>query len=262
MVAGEISEFEGQGVVVTGAGSGIGLAIAEAFAGGGAKVYICDCDADALAAATAACPAIDGTLADVGVSSEVEALFAKAKEVLERVDVLVNNAGIGGPAGPVESVAVEDWERTIAVNLSGMFYCIKEAVPLMKQQGGGSIINISTGSVSTSVPFRAPYVASKAGVHGLTRTLARELGPDNIRCNAILPGAIDNGRGRALVQRLADERGQSFEEAEAGFLRYVSMRTWIDPSEIAATTLFLASNAGRHITGQEIGVCGNIEWEE
>ena len=132
----------------------------------------------------------------------------------------------------------------------------------MKQARSGVIINISTSSVLTGLPLLAPYVASKTGVLGLTRNAARELGPYNIRCNTILPGLIDNARGRALVQQLADERGQSFAEAETEFLRYVSLRTWIDPGEIGDLALFLASDAARHITAQSIAVDGNVEWEE
>jgi NAD(P)-dependent dehydrogenase (short-subunit alcohol dehydrogenase family) len=175
--------------------------------------------------------------------------------------VLVNNAGIGGPRAAIEDIDDDGWDRTIAVNLTGMFYCIREAARVMKPQKSGCIINISTGSVRTGLPMRLPYVASKQGVMGMTHNVARELGPFNIRCNAILPGLIDNARGRSLVARAAQEAGKSFEEAEAEMLKYISLRCWIDPLEIADTALFFASHAGRHISGQFLGVCGNIEWE-
>ena len=112
------------------------------------------------------------------------------------------------------------------------------------------------------LPMRTSYVTSKQGVMGLTQNLARELGPSGIRVNAILPGLIDNARGRALVQRAADEAGVPFADAEAEALRYISMRCWIDPHEVGDLAVFLASNAARHISGQCIGVCGNAEWEE
>ena len=173
----------------------------------------------------------------------------------------MNNAGIGGARAALENIDYEDWNRTLAVNLSGMFYCIKQVTPLMKVQRGGCVINISTGSVRTGLPYRAPYVASKAGVMGLTYNVARELGEFNIRCNAILPGLMNNPRGHALIQRAADESGRGFAEVEAEVLKYISMRTWIEPSEIADAAIFLASAAGRHISGQFLGVCGNAEWE-
>jgi len=131
----------------------------------------------------------------------------------------------------------------------------------MKRDRSGCIVNISTASVRTGLPLRTPYVASKAGVMGLTHNVARELGAFNIRCNSILPGLIDNARGRALVQRAADDSGRDFATVETEVLRYISLRSWIDPTEIGDAAIFLASRAGRHITGQSLGVCGNVEWE-
>jgi len=132
----------------------------------------------------------------------------------------------------------------------------------MKQQGSGCIINISTGSAKTGLPKRLPYVASKVGVLGLTHNLARELGEFNIQCNTIFLGLMDNPRGRGLVAKHAEETDQSLEAAETDFLKYISMRTWIQPSEIADVACFLASDAAKHITAQEIAVDGNIEWEQ
>jgi len=252
---------DGARVVVTAGGSGIGRATAERFIAAGARVYICDIQQSMLDEALAANPTLKGTLADVAKPSEVERLFRDALAALGGIDVLVNNAGVGGPRGPVETLSYDEWDRCIAVNLNGMFYCIKQVVPAMKAQSSGCIINISTGSARVGLPNRSPYVASKVGVLGLTYTLARELGPANIRVNSILPGAIDNARGRGLVKRFGEERGMTFEEAEAQFLGYISMRTWIDPNEIGDSCVFLASHAGRHISGQNLGVCGNIEWE-
>jgi NAD(P)-dependent dehydrogenase (short-subunit alcohol dehydrogenase family) len=177
------------------------------------------------------------------------------------IDVLVNNAGIGGPRAALEDIAYEDWDRTIAVNLSGMFYCIRNVAPLMKAQRSGCIVNIATASAKVALPLRAPYVASKVGVLGLTHTVAREYGPFGIRCNAILPGLIDNERGRRIVAGQAAERGIPVEQREAEFLEFVSLRCWIDPAEVGDLAVFLASPAGRHITGQQIGMDGNVEWE-
>jgi NAD(P)-dependent dehydrogenase (short-subunit alcohol dehydrogenase family) len=249
-------------VLVTAGGAGIGRAVAESFHAAGARVHICDIDGAALADVMAANPGMGGGVCDVAASSAVESLFAEALENLGGLDVLVNNAGVGGPRVELDALSYEDWEAVIAVNLNGMFYCIKHAAAVMKPQGNGCIVNISTSSARTGLPLRSPYVASKCGVDGLTRNVARELGPYNIRCNAILPGIISNARGRNLVDRLARERGQTFEATEAEYLRYVSMRTWIDPQEIANVALFLASPLAPHVSGQLIGVCGNAEWEE
>jgi len=256
-----MSQRDPQRVIVTAGGSGIGRATAERFLASGAHVHICDIEPAMLEAALEANPGLSGSVADVGRPADVERMVGDALARLGGCDVLVNNAGIGGPRAAVEDVSYEDWDRTVQVNLNGMFYCIKQVVPGMKAQRSGCIVNISTGSARVGLPMRAPYVASKVGVLGLTYTLARELGPFNIRVNSILPGAIDNPRGRNLVKRYGEERGMSFDEAEAHFLGYISMRTWIDPSEIGDTAVFLASQAGRHISGQHLGVCGNIEWE-
>jgi len=251
-----------QGVVVTGAGSGIGLAIAQVFLARGARVHICDVNEAALADARGIAPSLTCSRADVGDPEDAERLIEEATARLGQIDVLVNNAGIGGPAGAVDEIDVAGWDATIRVNLSGMFYCVRAVTPQMKARGAGVITNISTGSVTVALPNRTPYVASKAGVQGFTRTLARELGPFGIRCNAILPGLVDNPRGRALVGKIAEARGQTFEEAAADMLRFVSLRTWVQPEEIGKLAHFLASDDARVISGQCIGACGNIEWEE
>jgi NAD(P)-dependent dehydrogenase (short-subunit alcohol dehydrogenase family) len=244
--------------LVTAAGAGIGHAIAGRLIAAGYRVFGCDLSANAFAKTEG----MEHIVADISRPSDVTAMFDQIVATAGTLDLLVNNAGIGGPRAPLDEIEPDAWDVTIAVNLNGMFYCMRAAAALMKAAGSGVIVNISTSSVLTGLPLRAPYVASKAGVLGLTRNAARELGPHGIRCNAILPGLIDNPRGRALVQKLADERGQSFAETEAGFLRYISLRCWIDPSEIGDLTVFLASDAARHITGQSIAVDGNVEWEE
>jgi NAD(P)-dependent dehydrogenase (short-subunit alcohol dehydrogenase family) len=251
-----------QCVLVTGGADSVGRAMAERFLAQGDRVHVCDVREDALAATLAGNPGMGGTLGSVGCSADVERVFADAVAAMGRVDVLVNNVGIPGPRAAIEDVTYEEWEETIRVDLSGMFYLLKQAVPGMKQRRHGVIVNFSSGSTRTGLPLRTPYVVAKYGVEGLTRNLARELGPFNIRCNAILPGMIDNERMRGIVARNAAASGKTAEEVEAGYLRYISMRSKVDPSEIADMVLFLASDRGRHVSGQLIGVCGNVEWEE
>jgi len=254
--------LDGARVVVTAGGQGIGYAITEQFRAAGARAFICDVEPARLAAAREGLPGIGTAVADVADPAAVAALFDAAFEYLGGIDVLVNNAGIGGLRAAVEDIDAAEWARVMAVNIGGAFHCVKQVVPRMKAQQSGCIINISTASVRTGLPLRTSYVTSKHGVMGLTQNLARELGPAGIRVNAILPGLIDNARGRALVQRAADEAGVSFAEAEADALRYISMRCWIDPHEVGDVAVFLASDAARHISGQFISVCGNAEWEE
>lgn len=256
-----VNKQNSQKVLVTAGGSGIGLAIAQEFLSVGADVFICDVSKNAIETALSQNPSLRGCIADVGNSDEVKDMFQKVLDSFGTLDVLVNNAGIGGPRALVEDIECDDWDDTIRINLSGMFYCIKQAIPVMKKQKSGSVINISTASVKVGLPGRMPYVASKMGVHGLSYTLAREVGPFNIRSNCILPGFMDNPRSAAIVESVARDKGRTAEEVEKEFLQLISMRAKIQPSEIGQMAVFLASDQARHITGQEISVDGNVEWE-
>ena len=251
-----------QTVVVTGAGRGMGRATAERFLAAGARVHVCEIDAKALAEVLEANPGLQGSLADVGSPPEVERLFQEASEWLGHIDVLVNNVGIAGPRAPIEEIEYEDWDQSMRINLSAMFYCIKQVLPAMKRRRHGVILNISTGSVLTVPQQRLPYNVSKTGVEGLTRSVAREVGPFNIRCNAIRPGMVSTERMRGIVSTIAAEKGITEEEVEADFIRYFSMRSQIQPGEIADMAFFLASDKARHVSGQLIGVDGFVEWEE
>ena len=251
-----------QAVMVTGAGRSIGRAVAERFHAAGARVHVCCLTTESLEDALAANPGMTGSIADVGSAEAVARWFEGGLEALGTLDVLVNNAGISGPRAPIEEIEDADWYRVIDVNLHGMFHCIKRAVPAMKARGAGSIVNISTASTRVGMALRTSYVTSKCAVDGMTRNLARELGPHGIRCNAILPGVIDNPRGRRLITRLAAERGQTVEAAHAHYVSFISTRQLISCEEVADAAFFLAQDAARNITGQLIGVCGNLEWEE
>jgi NAD(P)-dependent dehydrogenase (short-subunit alcohol dehydrogenase family) len=250
-----------QGVLVTGAGQSVGRAMAEKFLARGDRVHICDIEEALVATVIALDPRMSGTVCDVADEMQVRQLFAEAKAAIGTIDVLVNTVGIAGPRGPIQSLSLAEWRATLAANLDSMFLTSREAVPAMQQNRHGAIINFSSMSTKTVMPFRSPYVASKAGVEGLTRALARELGPHNIRVNAILPGAIDNQRLKNVLSRIAEQEGRTLDEVEAESLQFVSMRTKIQPDEIADMVLFLCSDAALHVTGQMIGVDGNMEWE-
>ena len=249
-------------VLVTGAGDSVGRAIAERFLQKGARVHICDVRGDAVAATLAANPGMSGSVTDVGVRAEVDALFADVRANVGDLTILVNVVGMAGPRAAIEDIDEDEWDKTIGVNLSGMFYTMKRAVPMLKANGGGSIVNFSTCSTRTGIPFRAPYIASKAGVEGLTKNSARELGPSGIRVNAILPGIINNDRFRFIVQRNVDATGRSFDDIENDYLKYVSLRCKVELSEFADMVEFITSDAGKKITGEIIAVSGNMEWEE
>jgi NAD(P)-dependent dehydrogenase (short-subunit alcohol dehydrogenase family) len=177
-------------------------------------------------------------------------------------DVLVNNVGIAGRTAPVESISTAEWNATLAANLTSHFLCVRRAVPGMKARGDGLIVNISSGSAKVGLPLRLPYVVSKGAVISMTLNLARELGPHGIRVNAILPGAIRGARIERVSRDKAQALGVSPEDYKQSLLRSVSPRTMVDPEDIAAMILFLASAAGRRISGQAIGIDGNIEYEE
>lgn len=248
-------------VLVTAGGAGIGQAIVEEFLMQGAQVFTCDIDAAAVKDMQDRFPSLGTKLADVSSQSDVAALCDAATGAMGGIDVLVNNAGIGGPRNLIGAVDSEAWQQCMDVNLSGPFYMMQRVVPAMKKRRSGCIINISTSSARTGLIGRSAYVASKAGLIALSYNTAREVGPWNIRCNAILPGLIDNERGHALIDQFASERCLSREYAKTEFLSFVSMRTMIAPREVAQMCVFLASDGAGHVTGQAISVDGNVEWE-
>ena len=253
--------LDGKVAVVTGGGDSTGLIVATTLAEYGARVHVGEVRADALQNALASHPELSGTLADVGSAGDVRHLFEDAQSRHGAVEILVNLVGIPGPNAPVEDIADEDFAQTLNVNVQGMFYTIRAAVPDMKKAGKGVIVNFSSGSTRTNMPNRLPYVVSKWGVEGLTRALARALGPHGIRVNAILPGMIDNLRMQRILQTNAARLGTTAEELKQEYLRYISTRSPIHPRELAETVVFLASDAARNITGQLLGVDGNVEWE-
>jgi len=249
-------------VVVTGGASGIGRVIAQRFADAGYRVHIFDINAEAVARALSENAAFSGTVGDVSAPADVTRGMRDAEEAMGRVDVLVNDAAIPGPRAPVEQMPDDEWDRTMRVNLYGPFLWTKAVVPGMKARREGSIVNISTGSVRTLPLNRSVYNVSKWGVEGLTKTAARELGPWNVRVNAIQPGMVNNERMRMIVQRIADQEGRSTTEVEDEFLQYISMRCKVEPQDIADMAVFLSSEGASRVTGQVIAVDGHIEWEQ
>jgi NAD(P)-dependent dehydrogenase (short-subunit alcohol dehydrogenase family) len=250
---------QGLRVLVTAGAAGIGRAIAQTFAAHGARVHVCDVDAAALAALNETLPAVTQSVADVASLADVDRLFADVARTLGGLDVLVNNAGIAGPTGRVEDIAPADWDRCIAVDLNGMFYCTRRAMPLIKEAGGGSIINLSSVAGRLGFPMRTPYAAAKWAVVGFTKSLAIEAGPDRVRVNCIQPGNVAGERIDRVIDAKARALGITAEAMRDRLLDTVSLRTFVSPQDIANMALFLATDAGRHITGQALSVCGDVQ---
>lgn len=247
-----------QRVLITAGAGGIGRVMAETFVEAGAKVHICDVVQSAVDETVRAL-GVTATLCDVSNLEQVDRLFADVKKHLGGLDVLVNNAGIAGPTGKVEEISIEDWRRCIDIDLNGMFYCTRLAMPMLKAAGGGAIINLSSAAGRLGFPFRTPYAAAKWGVVGFTRSLSMEVGSDNIRVNAIQPGVVEGERIDRVIEAKAKAVGISFEEQKKISLERVSMRTMVSPQDIANMALYLASDAGKHVTGQAISVCAGVE---
>ena len=244
-------------VLVTAGAAGIGRAIAQTFIDNGARVHVCDVDEGALAKLPAT---MTRTRADVAHLVDVERLFNDARRELGGLDLLVNNAGIAGPTAKVEDIRPEDWDRCIAIDLNGMFYCTRKAMPLLKAAGGGSIINLSSAAGLHGFPQRSPYCAAKWGVVGFTKSLSVEAGPDKVRVNCICPGIVEGERIDRVVEAKAKSLGVSREAFLDKFLETTSMRSTVSAQEIANMALFLASDEGKHITGQALAVDAGVRY--
>jgi NAD(P)-dependent dehydrogenase (short-subunit alcohol dehydrogenase family) len=246
-------------VVVTAGAAGIGRAIAEALLANDARVVVCDVDEAALAEFRQAHPGAGAVLADVSNEADVARLFQAAQSALVGLDVLVNNAGIAGPTGGVDEISPADWRRTIEVCLTGQYLCAHHAVPMLKQAGGGAIVNLSSAAGRFGYAWRTPYASAKWGVIGFTQSLAKELGTANIRVNAILPGIVAGPRITNVIRARAEQTGVSYAEMERTYLERTSMRRMVTAEDVAGTVLFLVSAAGANISGQSIGVDASLE---
>lgn len=253
------TSLAGKRVLVTAGGDGIGLEIARAFAGAGSKIFVCDIQPESLARLANDLPDIHSCLADVSREKDVASMFDLVDQKLGGLDVLVNNAGIAGPTGGVETLSLFDWERTLAVNLTGQFLCIRQAVPRLRQGREPSIINLASAAGHLGMPGRAPYSASKWGVVGLTKTLAIELGRDGIRVNAILPGAVDGPRIRSVIAAKAKALGQPEEIITRAYTDQAALGRMVTARDIANMVLFAASDLAANVTGQELVVDGHTQ---
>jgi NAD(P)-dependent dehydrogenase (short-subunit alcohol dehydrogenase family) len=250
---------DGPVALVTGGALGIGRAIAHRFAAEGWRVHVCDADPKAVRRFLTEMPSCSASVADVSRVSDVDATFDEVASRYGRLDLLVNNAGMSGPTAAVEEIAPADWDRTVAVDLNGQFFCTRRAVPMLKAAGGGSIVLISSSAAFLGYPLRTPYTACKWALIGLMKTLAMELGPHRIRVNAICPGSVRGSRIDGVIERDAAKRGLSAAEIRRVYERQTSLRTFVAAEDIANAVFFLASPQGAMISGQALGVDGHTE---
>jgi NAD(P)-dependent dehydrogenase (short-subunit alcohol dehydrogenase family) len=251
--------MQGSKVLITAGASGLGLEMARVFVAEGADVFICDVDKQALEAARKELPKIHIAVADVSDETSVADLFAQVEKALGGLDVLINNAGIAGPTGYVETLTREDWDRTLAVNITGQFLCARLAIPLLKRSGAGVMINLSSAAGHLGFAGRSAYSASKWAVVGFTKTLAIELGAHGIRVNAILPGAVEGPRIRAVIDAKARTLGRPVAEVAAQYESQAALGRMVSARDIANMALFTASPAAGSVSGQALVVDGHTQ---
>ena len=244
-------------VMVSAGASGIGLEIARTFAREGARVHVCDVDRAGIAALGKSDPAIGATACDVADRAQVARFFDEALAKLGGLDCLVNNAGIAGPTGRVDEIDPAEWDRCLAIDLTGQFNCVRLAVPHLRKSANASVMHVSSLAGRLGFAMRTPYAASKWGVVGLMRSLAIELGGDGIRVNALLPGIVAGDRQVRVLTAKAEARGISFEEMEKLAFSYTSIKEYVTAEDLANLVAFVASPRGRMISGQALSVCGD-----
>ncbi len=255
----QIPEENNQIVLITGAASGIGRRLAERFIERGDSVHVCDTSQQHIDTFLADNPGATATLADISQREQVEQMFADLNKHHGGLDTLINNAGVAGPSALVQDCDEDEFDRCMAINVSGTFYVTRRAVPLLRASKHGSIVNIASTAALFGYPLRTPYAASKWAQIGMTKTWAMELGPEGIRVNAVCPTSVSGPRIDGVIEREAQQRGISSDEVRAIYQRQTSMRTFVSPDEVADMVLFLASDQAAKISGQTISVDGHTE---
>lgn len=252
-------DVSGQVVLITGGGRGLGRCIAARLASEGARVVITgpvqtELDETAELIAGEGGGEVLAILADLRFAGEIEAAVDEARTKFGRIDILINNSGIAGPAARVDDVTVEDWNDVMAINLTGAFLCCKYVAGEMAERRSGKIINISSIAGRIAYPLRSPYATSKWGMIGLTKSLAKELGPQNIQVNAICPGPVEGPRMENVFSDKAAATGKAVDEIRAEYLATSALGRLVNQDDIADMVAFLVSPSGDNITGQAIEV--------
>jgi NAD(P)-dependent dehydrogenase (short-subunit alcohol dehydrogenase family) len=247
--------------VVTGANRGISRAITLAFAAAGFAVAAGARDpaslADAVTEARKAGGTAIGVRCDVGDETSVAALAAEAEQT-GPVHAVVANAGVAGPTAPLQEITLEDWRETLATDLDGVFLTFRAFIPAMIGRRVGSLIAISSMTGKRPLPGRTPYAAAKMGVIGLVRTLATELGPYNIRVNAVCPGFVAGQRMEQVVRRQAAVRGIAEETVRSEVTGLSPLGRMVRPEEVAAACVYLGSDGSAAVTGEDVNVTAGV----
>ena len=249
--------------VITGAGRGIGRAIALAYVQEGARVVLAARSVEALQETQAEIARLGGTgivlPTDISDPDAIEALVTQTLAHFGRIDILVNNSGIGGPSAPLWEITPSEWEETFKVNVTGTYLCCRAFLPHMIKQRAGCIVIIGSMTGKRPLLNRTPYAASKMALVGLARTLAWETGPYNIRVNVISPGPVEGKRIEWVIRTQAEAKGISVDEARQQFTSGSPLGTLITASDIADAAVFLASDKAKAITGEDLNVsAGNV----
>ena len=251
-------KLDGKVSIVTGGGRGIGRVISLRFASSGAAVVVSGTTKENLDAVAQEIRDKGGraiaAVADVADEAAVERLVASTIDEFGRIDILINNAGIAGPTALATEVTREDWDRTLAINLTGAFLCAKHVLPHLIEQRSGRIINITSIAGLRAYALRSPYSASKWAMIGLTRTLAEEAGRYDITVNAIAPGPVRGPRIESVIRNRAAQLNRSFESVESDYVEPTALKRMVEEDDIAAMALFLASEEGRNITGETLNI--------
>jgi NAD(P)-dependent dehydrogenase (short-subunit alcohol dehydrogenase family) len=255
----DLARLDGKLAIVTGGGSGIGEATAKVFAEAGATVVVTGRRSEPLEQVA---KEIGGhaMACDVSDQAQVRTMFAQALQIPGQIDILLNNAGGAGPIAPVAEVDMEAWIQCMNINLVGAMFCLQEAARIMGAQKSGSIINMSSLMGIQGYPMRSAYVASKFALIGITETMARELGPLNVRVNALMPGAVSGENMDRILARRAEAEGRFAEEIEReNYTDVAALKRWVSPEEVGRAALYYASDLSSAITGDKMKVdCGRF----
>lgn len=254
--------LQGQVALVTGAGRGIGRSIAVRCAEEGADVVLAARSADELDTVAAEVRALGRPAlpipTDVRSVDAVEAMAARALEEFGSIDILVANSGVGGPSAPLWQVQPEDWDATFAVNVTGTYLCCRAVLPAMIERGCGSIAIIGSMTGKRPLLHRSAYAASKMALVGLTRTLALEAGPYDVRVNLLSPGAVEGDRMAWVLEQQAAARDITPDDARREFEAEAPLRRLVQPRDVADAVVFLCSQEASAITGADLNVTSGV----
>jgi NAD(P)-dependent dehydrogenase (short-subunit alcohol dehydrogenase family) len=253
-----MGQLDGKVALITGASKGIGRVMSRLFAREGAAV-VCAARSRDLVEETAALITGDGGRAvavtgDAATEGDVQKMVAAGVEAFGKLDVLVNNAGDGGPTKRVQEYTTDDWFYTINSCLTSSYMCTRFAVPEMIRAGGGVIVNVSSTAGRRGLPFRIGYCSAKAGQVGMTYGLALELSPHNIRVNAIAPGAVEGDRIDRVIAGQAEVRGVAVADMRRSFVERSPLKRMTTAEDIATLAVYLCSDAAKNLSGQCISV--------